>query len=104
MVANLYFYVLKKRSDLLRMNKIEEVQKKIGKTVEETGDLIQEKIEQTYDDLIDRIKEDRDWIEREIRHEYRNARRYVRANPEKGIGIALAAGVVIGILLGRSTK
>ena len=64
MVANLYFYVLKKRSDLLRMNKIEEVQKKIGKTVEETGDLIQEKIEQTYDDLIDRIKEDRDWIER----------------------------------------
>ena len=86
------------------MNKIEEVQKKIGKTVEETGDLIQEKIEQTYDDLIDRIKEDRDWIEREIRHEYRNARRYVRANPEKGIGSALAAGVVIGILLGRSTK
>ena len=84
--------------------KIEEVQKKIGRAVEETGDVIQEKVEKTYDDVIDRIKDERDWIERELRHEYRNARRYVRANPERGVGVALLAGLVIGILLGRSTK
>jgi len=85
-------------------NKIEEVQKKIGRAVNETSEVIQEKVEKTYDDLIDRIQDEREWIERELRHEYRNARRYVRANPEKGVGIALLAGVVIGILLGRSTK
>jgi len=84
--------------------KTEEVQKKIGRTVEESTDIIQEKVEKTYDDLIDRVKDEREWIERELRHEYRNARRFVRANPEKGIGVALFAGVVIGILLGRSTK
>ena len=84
--------------------KIEEVQKKIGRAVEETSEVIQEHVEKTYDDVIDRIKDERDWIEREIRHEYRNARRYVRANPERGVGVALAAGIVIGILLGRSTK
>lgn len=84
--------------------KIEEVQKKIGRAVEETTDIVQEKVEKTYDDLIDRIQDEREWIERELRHEYRNARRYVRANPEKGVGIALLAGIVIGILLGRSTK
>ena len=89
---------------MVESKKIEEVQKKIGRAVEETGDVIQEKVEKTYDDLIDRVKDERDWIERELRHEYRNARRYVRANPERGLGIALAAGIVIGILLGRSTK
>ncbi|MGF1670935.1 MAG: hypothetical protein ACFCU6_10825 [Balneolaceae bacterium] len=36
-----------------------------------------------------------------MRHEYRNARRYVRANPEQGIGIAFAGGLIAGILLGR---
>ncbi|MGB0346369.1 MAG: DUF883 family protein [Balneolaceae bacterium] len=89
---------------MVESKKIEEVQKKIGRAVEETGDVIQEKVEKTYDDLIDRVRDERDWIERELRHEYRNARRFVRANPERGIGIALAAGIVIGILLGRSTK
>ncbi len=84
--------------------KIEEVQKKIGRAVEETSEVIQEKVEKTYDDLIDRVRDERDWIERELKHEYRNARHYVRANPERGLGIALAAGIVIGILLGRSTK
>ncbi len=84
--------------------KIQEVQKKIGRAVEETTDIVQEKVEKTYDDVIDRIQDEREWIERELRHEYRNARRYVRANPERGVGIALLAGVVLGILLGRSTK
>lgn len=83
---------------------IEEVQKKIGRAVTETSDVLQEKVEKTYDDVIDRLKDERDWIEREIKHEYRNARRFVRANPEKGLGIALAAGIVIGILFGRATK
>ncbi len=89
---------------MVESKKIEEVQKKIGRAVEETGDVIQEKVEKTYDDLIDRVKDERDWIERELRHEYRNARRYVRANPERGIGIALITGLVVGILLGKSTK
>ncbi|RNC80107.1 MAG: DUF883 family protein [Balneola sp.] len=84
--------------------KIEEVQKKIGKTVTEATDVVQGRVEQTFDEVIDRLKDEKDRLEVELRHEYRNARRYVRANPERGLGIALAAGIVIGILLGRSTK
>lgn len=99
-----FFTYTNRRLIMVESKKIEEVQKKIGRAVEETGDVIQEKVEKTYDDLIDRVRDERDWIERELRHEYRNARRFVRANPERGIGIALAAGIVIGILLGRSTK
>lgn len=69
--------------------KIDDVQKKIGRAVADTTEVIQEKVEMKYDDVIDRLKDERDWIERELRHEYRNARRYVRANPEKGVGFAL---------------
>ena len=84
--------------------KIEEVHKKIGKTVNEASEVVQDRVEQKFDEVIDRLKDEKDRLEIELRHEYRNARRYVRANPERGLGIALAAGIVIGILLGRSTK
>lgn len=84
--------------------KYDDVQKKIGKTVNEASDVLQEKVEKTYDDVIDRLRDERDRLEVELRHEYRNARRYVRANPERGVGFALAAGLVIGVLLGRSSK
>ncbi len=84
--------------------KIEEAQKKIGKKVNEASDVIQEKVEKTYDDVIDRLKDERDWLETELKHEYRNARRYVRANPEQGVGIALAAGFFVGVLIGRAIR
>ena len=84
--------------------KIEEAQKKIGKTVNQASEVIQDKVEKTYDDVIDKLKDERDWLETELKHEYRNARRYVRANPERGLGLALVAGLAVGILLGRSSK
>ncbi len=84
--------------------KIEEAQKKIGKTVNKATEVIQEKVEHTYDDVIDKLKDERDWLETEIKHEYRNARRYVRANPERGIGIAAIAGLAVGIILGRALR
>jgi len=60
-----------------------------------------EAVESLYDDIIDTLSGERERIEREIRHEYRNARRYVRANPEQGVGIAFAGGIIAGVLLGK---
>lgn len=85
-------------------SKVEQVQKKIGKTVTKTSEEVQEKVEQKYDVIIDKLKDERDWLEKELKHEYRNARRYVRANPERGLGLAIVAGVLVGIFLGRATK
>ena len=84
--------------------KIDDVQKKSGKVVSDSSEVLQDKLAKSYDDIIDRLKDERDWLERELRHEYRNARRYVRTNPEQSIGLALLAGVVTGILIGRSSK
>lgn len=83
---------------------IDDVQKKIGRTVNDATEVLQEKVEKAYDDVIDKLRDERDRLEVELKHEYRNARRYVRANPEQGVGFALAAGLVLGILLGRASK
>ncbi len=84
--------------------RIDEAQKKIGKRINGATEVLQDKVEQTYDEVIDKLKDERDWLEKELKHEYRNARRYVRANPEQGVGFALLAGLALGILLGRASK
>ena len=89
---------------MTKSKSLEVTKKKIGKTVNEATEVLQDKVEKTYDEIIDRLKDEKDKLEIELRHEYRNARRYVRANPEQGLGIALLTGIVIGILFGRTTK
>lgn len=65
---------------------------------------LQDKAGKSYDALINRLKYERDGIERELKHEYRNARKYVRANPEYSLGIAFLAGLTLGVLLTVSAR
>lgn len=81
-----------------------EAKKKIEDTIDEASEYIQDHAIEKYDKAIDRLKYERDRLERELRHEYRNARRYVRANPEQGVGIAFLAGLIIGVLLSQGGK
>jgi ElaB/YqjD/DUF883 family membrane-anchored ribosome-binding protein len=76
----------------------------IEEAIYDTTEALQNKAEETYDVLIDRLRYERDGLERELKHGYRDARRYVRANPEQGLGFAFAAGLAIGILLTRSGR
>ncbi len=75
--------------------------REIEETIYDTTEMLQDKAEETYDALLNRLKYERDGLERELKHEYRNARRYVRAHPEQGLGVAFVAGLVIGALLTR---
>ncbi len=81
-----------------------ERKKKIEETINKAGDVIEQKAIENYDKALDKLQYEKDRLERELRHEYRNARRYVRANPEQGVGIAFAAGLFIGLLLSRGSK
>lgn len=54
-----------------------------------------------YEDTIQNLKDEKDRLERELRKDYRTARRYVRSNPEQGIGISLLGGFVIGFIVSR---
>ena len=85
-------------------NTITEAQKMIEENISEATEKFQQKVEATYDIMIDKLKEQKDQLEIDLKHEYRNARRYVRANPEQGITVALLTGFVVGIFLGRSIK
>ena len=82
----------------------EKAKKHIEETLDNTVEYLEDKAYENYDKAIDRLKYERDRLENEVRHEYRNARRYVRANPERGLGIAFLSGLVIGILLTRGSK
>lgn len=71
-------------------------------TAEELKDtLTKEKqyIEDRYTQVLDTLEYERDRIQNELRREFRTARRYVRANPEIGVGAAFAGGILAGVIL-----
>jgi ElaB/YqjD/DUF883 family membrane-anchored ribosome-binding protein len=55
----------------------------------------------TYEDAIARLTSEKDRLERELKKEYRSARRYVRTNPEQGIGASLVGGLLIGFIVAK---
>lgn len=57
-----------------------------------------------YEKIIDRLEDERNNIRNEINHEYKEARRYVRSNPEEGVLAALVGGFALGLLFGRIFK
>ncbi len=69
--------------------------------------VIQDKIsaiEGTYSEAIENLKREKNRVEKEIRRETRNARRYVRSNPEKSIGYTFLGGIVLGFLISRTMR
>lgn len=79
-------------------------QKKSAQEFKDNLDEKREKLEATYTEMIDKLRSEKEKLEYDLKHEYRNARRYVRANPEQGIGIAFVSGVLIGVILGKLTQ
>lgn len=61
-------------------------------------------IEDRYTQVLDTLEYERDRIQNELRREFRTARRYVRANPEIGVGAAFAGGILAGVLLSAMFK
>lgn len=55
----------------------------------------------TYEEAVARLTAEKDRLERELKKDYRSARRYVRTNPEQGLGASLAGGLIIGFILAK---
>ncbi len=78
-----------------------------SKTAEELKDALEKEkqyIEDRYTQVLDTLEYERDRIQNELRREFRTARRYVRANPEIGVGAAFAGGILAGVLLSAMIK
>jgi len=63
--------------------------------------IYQELDTERFDELISQLKAKKSELETDLKHEYRKARRYVRANPERGIAGAFLAGICLGLLLSK---
>lgn len=72
--------------------------------IEETAKELKEKGVKGYEKLINRLNEERRNIGRELDRDYKEARRYVRSNPEEGVLLGIVGGLAIGYLLGKLTK
>lgn len=73
-----------------------------SKTAEELKEALEKEkqyVEDRYTQILDTLEYERDRIQNELRREFRTARRYVRANPEIGVGAAFAGGIFAGVLL-----
>lgn len=57
-----------------------------------------------YDEVVGKLRKEQRRITDEIQKEVDQARTYVKKNPEAGLGIALASGLVIGIAISRLFK
>ena len=60
-----------------------------------------EELRNTYDDVRKRLKSEGDRLQGEFRREYDTARKYVEKNPETGVGVALAGGLLLGFALAK---
>lgn len=56
-------------------------------------------VEDRYSQILSNLENEREKIQAEIRREFRTARRYVRANPEIGLGAAFTGGILAGMLI-----
>ena len=76
----------------------------LEKEIEETAEELKTKGVQGYEKLIDRLDQERNNIRRELDRDYKEARRYVRSNPEEGVLLGILGGLAIGFLFGRLNK
>jgi len=61
-------------------------------------------VEDRYTQILGSLDKERERIQDELRREFRTARRYVRANPEIGVGAAFAGGILAGVLIAAMFK
>lgn len=84
--------------------KASNMKKQVEESLENAAVYLEDKYYENYDKALDRLKYEKDRLESELRHGYRNTRRFVRANPEKSMGITFLSGLALGILLVSALK
>lgn len=73
-------------------------------TEKEIKEIIQKEkdaLSKAYGDVLNKLQDERNKLQKELRSEYKTAKKYVKKNPESGVGIALAGGVLLGIVIGK---
>lgn len=90
-----------------KKNKIDQSKEELKKSKDElekalkaSAEDIRTKGEERYNRTAESLNNTRRNIEDRATADYRDARRYVRSNPEEGVVAAFAGGLVLGLCLG----
>ncbi len=86
---------MKKSKEEMKKSK-DELEKDLKKTAKE----LKAKSEESYNRIVGRLDNQRKNMQNMAREDYKEARRYVRSNPEEGLAMAFAGGLVLGLCLG----
>lgn len=76
-------------------------QKSIEKELKEIVSKEKEALNDVYGDMLQKLKDEREKLQKDIKNEYENARTYVKKNPESGLGMAVAGGIIAGIVISK---
>lgn len=74
------------------------------KEIRETLQREKEELKDSYNNLVKRLQDEGNKLQGELQKEYKSAKKYVKKNPETGVGIALAGGLLIGLALAKLVK
>lgn len=75
---------------------IDELEKELRQSAQE----LKAKSEESYNRIVARLDKERRTMQDMVTEDYKEARRYVRSNPEEGLAFAFAGGLVLGLCLG----
>lgn len=75
--------------------------KKMEKELKEVVQKEKEALNDAYEDVVLKLQNERDRLQKDLRKEYKNARKYVKKNPELSVGSALAGGLLAGIVISK---
>jgi ElaB/YqjD/DUF883 family membrane-anchored ribosome-binding protein len=100
LIENKCCTLLNQIASIIMANKKDDIEKEIEKTAKE----LKNEGVKGYEKLISQLNKQRSDLGSEIDKDYREARRYVRSNPEEGVLLGLIGGLALGLLLGRLGK
>ncbi|MEX0945193.1 MAG: DUF883 C-terminal domain-containing protein [Balneolaceae bacterium] len=60
-----------------------------------------EELKTAYNEILSKLKDEGEKLQLDIRKEYDSAKKYVKKNPETGVGVALAGGLIIGLAIAK---
>lgn len=69
--------------------------------LKETLEKERKELKNTYADIRKKLKSEGDRLQGELQKEYSQARDYVEKNPETGVGVALAGGLLLGFAIAK---
>lgn len=63
-----------------------------------------EELVKSYGEIVEKLKKEGEKLQVDLQKEYDHMKQYVKEHPETSVGVALAGGLVVGLLIAKLLK